>query len=507
MKTVLAQARLILRNDLRLLWRDLGNSKWRTLVRSGALVGILFVVLNVASIALLFALRPSPSLGAETLIWLFFAFLMLGTAMNQAISVLFERADFDLLLASPVSARAILLARITGMTCGAALSAAIFLVPLLNGAVLALSWRYSAAYLVWWLLACLVASAGVWLTLLLVRWLGARRARVWAQVLSAVLGGSVYLVIQGQNFLPIEQRERFVLQAVRLLEHPVISLIARAGRGEILPLFGLTLTTVASTTLTARLLGKMFIGGVQESAGVVSAQKKKSGTYAFTGDIRRVTFFKDLRLIGRDPLLLAQVLPAALYVLPAFVGFYRFGGIVLLAPLGLVVAAQFSSVLTSVAAAGEECWDLIQMSPTSERDLRIAKMAAGMALPMVVCVAVSVALVVLGLPGLALLTVLFSLVAAAACSWLHVTRIKPTPRRDILKRGTRNVDMGRGIVTALLMFSGAGGLGLAGTNHGMAASFVLGAMTLGAIACFFFVEIESVTGRDLDTLASAKPAI
>jgi ABC-2 type transport system permease protein len=504
MRTVLAQTRLILRNDLRLLWRDLGRGKWQSLTRSFGLVGFLFVLVNLGCIAIFFALRPTFSLGAETLAWLFFAFLMLGAAMNHAITVLFERADFDLLLASPVSPRAILLARLAAMTCGAALSAAFFLVPLLNASLLARSWLYASGYLVWLLLAGAVSSAGIWLTLLLVRWLGARRARIWAQVASALLGGSVYLIVQGQNFLPMETRKDFLEKATHVLAHPATSLVARAGRGELLPLGALALVALTFAALTARLLGKMFIGGVQETGGIVSPKKAREGVYAFAAGTRRVTFFKDLRLIRRDPLLLAQVLPTAIYVLPLFAGFYRHGGVALAGPFALVVAAQFSGALSLVATAGEECWDLIQMSPTAERDLRIAKMAAAMALPLAVCAAICMAVAVLGRPGLALLALVFSTVAAAGCSWLHVTRIRPTPRRDVLKRGgTYSIGLARGIATALLMLLGAGGLGLASTGHWAAAALALGALSLGVIACFVFVNIESVQTQHLTELSSS----
>lgn len=502
MNVVLTQARLILRNDLRLLWRDMGSGKWRTLSRSLGLVGAAFCAANILAIIIFFAVRRTPPLEAETIAWLFFGVIMLGAAMNHAISVLFERADFDLLLAAPISPRAILLARLAAMTCGAALSAAFFLLPLLNGALLALSWHYLAGYVVWLLLAGGVASAGVWLTLLLVQWLGPRRARVWAQVLAAVLGASVYLAIQSHNFISSDASTRLVSQAARALSHPAISFIAHAGRGEWFPLLALALVAFAFTGLTARVLGKMFIGGVQEAGGITSPKKARQGTHVFAGGIRGVTFAKDLRLIARDPLLLAQILPTALYILPALGGFHRLGGVVILAPLALVIATQFSCSLSLVAVAGEECWDLIQMSPTAEHDLRIAKMAAGMALPVALAAVLCVVLATLGRPGLALLTLVFSIGTSAGCSWLYVTRIKPTPRRDIFKRGRRSTDIGRGIVAGILMLIGAGGLGLAGTSHWIPATILLIIQTLGLVACFVLNNIEEVNPKDLVALGT-----
>lgn len=281
MNSLTAEIRLILRNDLRLLWRDVQATRWKS-VMSVSLLVVLFLFANALSIALFFGFRQQPSLGYETLAWLFFGFVMLGAAMNHAISVLFERADFDLLLASPVSPRAILFARQATMTVGAAIGVAMFLLPMLNGALLALSWRYAAGYAVWLLLACAVASAGVWFTLILVKWLGPRRARTWAQVMAAGLGASVYLVVQGQNFMPMETRTAILARTAQLLSQPAIAFVAQAGRGELRPLLALTGLTASFAFLTARLLARMFISGVQEAGGISPGQNEAAGAATFS---------------------------------------------------------------------------------------------------------------------------------------------------------------------------------------------------------------------------------
>jgi ABC-2 type transport system permease protein len=427
---------------------------------------------------------------------------MLGAAMNHAISVLFERADFDLLLASPVSPRAILLARLAAMTAGAALSVALFLLPLIHGAMLAMSWSFATGYIVWLLLACAVASAGVWFTLLLVKWLGPRRARVWAQVVAALLGASVYLVFQGQNFLPIDQRERVVSRLAHFLEQPQVAFVARAAQGEVLPLLALLGLTGVCALLTTRLLARMFVGGVQEAGGIATTRRASTRRYRFTPNIKVATFWKDVRLIVRDPLLLAQVLPSALYLLPALFGFAQVGGIGLLAPLALMITTQFSISLTAVSASGEECWDLIRMSPTPERDLRRAKLAAGMALPLVIGAAMCVVLAFLGRPGLAALTLIFSPVCAAGCSSLQVARIKPTPRRDVLKRGGGAAGEGnlvRGFVCAGIMLIGAAGLGFTATGMWLVGAGLLALMTLASVVCFTSVKTEDVAIRDFSS--------
>ena len=494
-----AQTRLILRNDLRLLWRDLKASRWKDFLNVGLAV-VLFLVANAVSIALFFAFRHQPALGTETIAWFFFGFIMLGAAMNHSIRVLFERADFDLLLASPVSPRAILLARLLTMTIGAALSVAIFLLPLLHGAILAVSWHYLAGYAVWLLLSCAVASGGVWFTLLLVKWLGPQRARIWAQVVAAILGAGIYLITQIGQFLHGDAQARFFDAAGRILSQPAFSFVSQAARGAWPSLAILAVVTALFGALTTRLLARMFITGVQEAGGI-SPGKKRGDTrpYVFVDGVMRATFWKDLRLIVRDPLLLAQILPTALYLLPAFFAFSRWGGVALLAPLTLVIATQFSSMLTTVAAAGEECWDLIRMSPTQEIKLRRAKMGAGMVLPLIFATVLGAVLGGLGRPWLALFTLVLSTATAAACAWLQVTKIKPTPRRDILTRKGGTWDVGRSLTTLGITLTGAGGLGLAASSHWLPAGMSIGLCIVIMTICFFSFELEEVQPREFSS--------
>lgn len=503
MRTTLAQARLILRHDLRLLWRDVLAGRLGEYV-SGALFVVLFLIANAITIPLFFLLHGRPPLAAETLAWLFFGLLMLSAAMNHAIRVLFERSDFDLLLSAPVSPRAVLLARTAAMSAAAALMVLMFIPPLLNGALLAVSPRYLAGYLVWLLLAFAVSSAGVWFTLVLVKWLGPRRARVWAQVAAAALGASVYLLTQSQSFIRDNRRSEFFAAAMRLLHQPWLSFVARAGRGEFLPLLALAAIAIGLTAGTTRLLARTFIDGVQEGNAIAPGKRRRpSRRRAFTASVGRATFWKDVRLIARDPLLLAQVLPSALYILPAAFGMAEVGGLKLLGPLALVLATQFSITLTAVCASGEECWDLIRLSPTPELRLRLAKMAAGMALPVIVSFTLCAILAAIGHPVLALLGVVYSFGCAAAGAWLQVVRIKPTPRRDVLKRGRHGYNIVGSLVAIAIMFTGAVGLGLAGSTHWVAATVVLGVTALAVAGCFTLVGFEEVASREFTPPPSA----
>jgi len=487
-KSLFAQAWIILRNDLRLLWRNFRAGRWAALGKT-ALLGVIVVVLHGFAITFFWTANIFPPLFVDSLIWALFGFMMLGAAMNQAIALLFERADFDLLLSSPIDPRAVLLARIAAITSAAFLSVALFLAPILNGAIVALSRSYLAGYVVWILLAASSAAAGVSLTLILVRWIGARRTRTWIQIVAGVMGALVYLAFQSRNYLPREQEREYERILMGVLKTPLFSAVSRAGRGELLELGLLFLLTVCLVYFATRQLARTFVGGVQETGGQ-PAQKRPTGHYLFSGKLSYVTFRKDVRLILREPLLLSQILPSMMYVVPAFLGFRRNGGILMLAPISVVVATQFSTLLTSVAASGEEGLDLIRMSPSPELQLRYAKMAAGMAVPLTISLMLCTIVAFAGHPWLGLIAIVTGLATAAAGSWLQVASIRPSPRKDILKR--RRGDA-KSLVVGFLLLSGAAGVGL--IAYGATLLFgilALGVTALTVCACFTLVGLKEL---------------
>src|SRR4051812_25129497 len=79
MRSLAAQTSLILRNDLRLFWRDITAAKGRVFSSWGFLA-VLFVLANAITIFVCVMLKQPPALVTETMLWLFFAFVMLGAA-------------------------------------------------------------------------------------------------------------------------------------------------------------------------------------------------------------------------------------------------------------------------------------------------------------------------------------------------------------------------------------------------------------------------------------------
>src|SRR5476651_1121589 len=227
------------------------------------------VLFHLVTIVACVMLGSPPPLQVEGVIWWFFAFVMLGTAMNAAIGSLYERADFDLLLASPVSTQAVLFARLGSIAAVAFLSVGIFVLALLDPALFFFSPRYLAGFVVWVLLAIVAAAVGTSFTLGLVHLLGARRARTVSQVIAALLGTSVYLASQLPNMLIHTAGAGFLMRFyARIGRFPAFLFPAHAGRGEAGALAALALVAVAALGLTVRLLTRTFVSGLQDIAAV-----------------------------------------------------------------------------------------------------------------------------------------------------------------------------------------------------------------------------------------------
>jgi ABC-2 type transport system permease protein len=486
----LAQVRLVLFNDLRLLWRALMSRKLAS-IGSTILIGIVLLALHAVFIMLFLGSENGLPLGAEAMTWSFFAFLMLGAAMTHAIALLFEGNDFDLLLSSPIAPRIVLTTRILTICSSAWLSSALLLAPMLNGAIIGSSPRYLAGYATWFALTACCAAVGTTCTLGLVKWLGAKRARTWVQVLGAITGALVYLTFQSQRFVGDDERNVVWEYALVVFNSPPAMTLARSARGSWMDLLIVVGTATAALAITARQLAATFLTGIQESGDHVT-RKRRKGRFLIREGAFRATFWKEVRLIARDPLLLAQILPTAMYVLPALFGFQRFGGMAMLAPLAVVVGAQFSLLLATVAVGGEECLDLIISSPLPEVRLRTAKMAAAMALPVALTTVLCGIVAWMGRPGLAAAALLTSVATASACTWLKASEVTPAPRADILKRrrgGGGNPFTVRGISSAAMMMLAAIAIGvLAGDGSVLVVALLLGILALCILACFVFVS-------------------
>ena len=128
-----------------------------------------------------------------------------------------------------------------------------------------------------------------------------------------------------------------------------------------------------------------FAADAAAAAGVGTGgtRKARAGTRArFSTSVFAATFAKELRLIGRDPALISQVLLRVLYILPlGFVLLRQAGaaqGYALPGSAGALsmIAGQITGSLAWITISAEDAPDLLSCSPAPIRTLRRAKLAA-----------------------------------------------------------------------------------------------------------------------------------
>ena len=487
MNAFAAQAWTIIRNDVRLFWRELmGGGQLSALRRYGTVL-ILFGLMQAPILVGFFVMKKPPAPGVETLAWLLILVVMTGAAMARAIVMLYERTDFDLLLSSPVAFHAVLFARLVSITLIALLSVSIFVLPILNGAVLGLSVRYLGAFAVWALLAAIGGAAGTAATLGLVRALGNKRAQVAAQITAGLLSSGLMLVFLLPALMGKRNFEALKPAFNRLMELPVFAAVGRADRGAPLELAGLALVAFAALAFTSRLMARMFVAGVQESA-TSAAPRRRAPPHRWRAGLNRAAFRKELRLIVRSPKLVGSAIAMGLLLgVVAAVGF-RFGGLPVLAPVALFIGSQLAFLFAAIAAEAETCWGLSRLSPNSVARLRGVKMAASMAGPLTLTTALCVWLALAGRPWLALITLVCSVACAAGSAWIGLATVKPAPRQDVLQTSKLSKVDPRQLTILALFYPGVGGLGLAAFGHYAWAIVLLGTMLLCVLGSFTLIE-------------------
>jgi len=392
----------LLRHEWRLAWRSVGASrrpgaKSRPRWRSIAAIAILLVLahtLGLATIALPAQWRDTQPFRIVALGALAFLFtFMLSFAMSRVVSAFHERRDLDLMLAAPIAPVTILFVRAFATVATVWAMFALFVYPFANIAVLSGHWWMARWYPLLPFAALATTGIALLLTDAVVRLVGIRRARVGLQVLSALIGASIYLISQGQNLLPEATRRRwssFVMDWVARDPWPV-RFAAGIADGDVVvwgalvlvsvSLFGLALVVARRRFAAVALMPEADSRVVRASSTAVERRVARG----FGRGLIATLLIKEWRLILRAPQLLSQILLQLLYLVPLV--FFAFGrnthGA---APIEWAGAAHASAVVgfastlaTSLAwlsVAAEDAPDLIAGSPRPRGRILAAKLLA-----------------------------------------------------------------------------------------------------------------------------------
>ena len=437
----------LLRHELKLAWRGFSQTSLIFLIG----VGFFWLFFHLAAYALMRNLTlevlAGPAIVVPGFIILVGLTLMLSSAVILAINALHDRGDLDLLISSPLPAHTIFAARGVGVAVSAIALPAILITPFAHAGIFAGQWGLIAAYPTLAAIGLGVAGLAFALTLQLVRWLGARRARVAAQILGALIGAALFLGFQSVNLLSEGDGERQVAQLTELLDSSwlgpdsVLWWPLRAMFGDPLPLVVMLVAGTGLFILVIRSTSRVFVEGTQQSVASRARPARTVETAKFQRGLARNILRKELRLIARDPNLIANTLLQALYLVPIFFLMLRNGEVLLtIAPAAVLLFSNLSGNLAWITISGEEALDLIGSAPVNPKGVRWLKAAAAV-LPVAVIAVPFVIFYVLRAPLLAPVFVVFVVLAVMASAMIQVWGGRPAGHRDLKLRQKQNVGL------------------------------------------------------------------
>jgi ABC-2 type transport system permease protein len=371
--------------------------------------------------------------------------LMLSQAMEAVTRAFYARADFDLVLSSPLAAQRLFAVRIGAMALTIMLMALALAAPFIDVAAWRGGARWLGAYIVTVVLAAGAVSVAVALTAALFRSIGPERTRLVAQIIAAVIGAAFVIGLQLAAILSYRTMSRFmVLQSDLVIDvtpgtGSILWWPARAVLGEATALIAMLGLGAVVFGATVCIFAPRFAGYVLVAAGVARARKRQNGkavgfrNRSPAAALRR----KEWTLLWRDPWLVSQTLMQLLYLLPpAFLLWRNFGQgsgtSTLVVPVLIMAAGQLAGALAWLAICGEDAPDLIASAPVpGERVLR-AKTEAVMSAAAVVFGPFIVALALIA-PVAALVACLGIAICAASATSIQIW-FRTQARRSYFRR-------------------------------------------------------------------------
>ncbi len=447
------------RHESRLAWRDwlaiMTGGKRRRLRRGVIAIAVFVAFMHFVAYWLVGpyadAVPDKATLIAITASVLLSWLLMISQAMESTTRAFYSRADLDLILASPASSEKVFAVRIATVALSMAMLALPLAGPFIDVLIARGGWRWLGAYGLIAAMGAAAAALAVGLTVALFRIIGAKRTRLIAQVVAAVIGAAFVIGLQVAAILSYGSPSRAsVLQSKTLLAlapdaGSVVWWPARAALGDSMALIAVLGLSFALLAATIAIVAPRFGEYAVTAAGVGGATvSQKRGSLAFRtasplGALRR----KEWMLLRRDPWLMSQTLMQMLYLIPPAVLLWRSfdsgnGAYQLLVPVLVMAAGQLAGGLAWLAISGEDAPDLVASAPIPPRFIVRAKVEAVLGV-LAVVFAPLVAILAIASPWHALVTSIGIVVAAAAATsiqlWFRVqARRSQFRRRQVSSR-------------------------------------------------------------------------
>jgi len=386
-------------HEIRLGWRDwvsLMTAGRRTRARNAGIALVVFAVFmhvfaywTVARYAdANLASDPAALVGITGTLLLSWS-LLLSQAMESVTRAFYSRSDLDLILSSPASARKVFAVRMGRIAAAAVAVAVLLAAPFINVLAVLGGSRWLAAYGVVAAMGTVATAAALALTIALFRTVGAKRTRLIAQIVAAVIGAAFVIGLQIAAIFSAGNLSRYAaLQSDWVLAHtPDSSSVfwwpARAVLGDYAALVGVVAFGIGVLGVSIALFSRRFGEHAVVAAGVSSTiVRQRRWSLGFRRrPPSRVLRQKEWTLLQRDPWLISQTLMQILYLLPPALLLwvtFRKGNdaFVVLIPVVVMAAGQLAGGLAWLSISGEDAPDLVATAPIATHRILAAKIEA-----------------------------------------------------------------------------------------------------------------------------------
>jgi ABC-2 type transport system permease protein len=322
--------------------------------------------------------------GTLGLSWL----MMLSQGIESVTRAFYARADLDLILSSPASARRIFAIRLSSVAVTLSLMAMLLAMPFVNVLVVLGGLRWLSLYGVLAAMGVSAAAAAIVTAVGLFKLVGPRHTRLIAQIVAAIIGAAFLVLIQTVAVTSQGQLSRSALLPTDLFlayapgpDNP-LWWPARAAFGDGLLLVVLLLAGVVLMGIVVAFFAGRFAGFVIATASAVQGARVVAAQSSFRRRSPQTTLrAKEWTLLRRDPWLISQTLMQILYLAPPALLLWRgfpdgIDGLNVIVPVIVMAGGQLAGGLAWLAVSGEDAPDLMASAPVSGVAVTRAKIEA-----------------------------------------------------------------------------------------------------------------------------------
>ncbi|HET7650328.1 MAG TPA: hypothetical protein VFL15_06480 [Gammaproteobacteria bacterium] len=378
----------LLLNLLRINWRQRRNSQnlvGPMLLWSG--ITILWLLLHAFAF-FLFYISTQHAVDAHAeivfravsgiMFWLACGFMLL-LSLPAAAAAMFERNNLDLLLASPVSSRSILIVLGLRIVANSVALPAFILTPFVNMAAMLGHPSMLAAYPVLAAAALLITALSMLVMLGLIAWLGVPRARKFARVAGMLLI-AIWVIGTQVNAL-LQQKHAAIVNArhVAWQPGPWLTVPGAMVSGAPVLLLAFCAAGLAAFIGVVTFLRTIYLAGMGQADDPDSTKRNRQYRYRWRAGMLQTVLWKEWRLIYRDPQLLSQIFLQVIGLVFApvlLVQQFHVDAVMVLGVVVIYTGGLLAEVLAWLVFSAEDAPALLASAPVSRNLLIRYKMLA-----------------------------------------------------------------------------------------------------------------------------------